>query len=178
MRIRPSRNVATGTRCVSTLFTRMACARDGLVIARADSLFERRCGGIASRKGRGQSRGRKRRRKIVSLARARARARARTRTSVAPIKIILIGNTYCLRIMPSSHGRNIDWPRNLYVAYDLFRVRAPWLLESEILSKWHSRKMQIRTIRECLLRIKTAGSEVPLYHHNAGYIEFRSDCSF
>ena len=43
-------------------------------------------------------------------------------TAFAPIKIILIGNTYCLRIIPSSHGRNTGWLRNLYVAYNVFRV--------------------------------------------------------
>jgi len=62
---------------------------------------------------------------VKDVARGQSRRKSGTRPAcdgVAPIKIILIGNTYCLRIMPSSHGRNTGWLRNLYVAYDVFRV--------------------------------------------------------
>lgn len=94
------------------LFTRMACARQASS-SRADSLFEDHrviYGGIV-KDGRARP-----------IATQKQKGTRPACDGVAPIKIILIGNTYCLRIMSSSHGRNTGWLRNLYVAYDVFRV--------------------------------------------------------
>jgi len=50
--------------------------------------------------------------------------------------------------MPSSHGRNAGWLRDLYVAYDVFRVALVHSVESEIHPSDPARaKMQIRANR-------------------------------
>lgn len=118
--------------------------------SRADSLFE------DHRVTRAMIRRHRERRRARPIA---TQKRKETRHGVAPIKIILIGNTYCLRIMPSSHGRNTGWLRNLYVAYDVFRVALVTLRIRDLPSGF-MKNADSRDIRDEGKEIETAAIRV------------------
>lgn len=148
----------TGTRCVTHVIIHAHGMR-----ARAHTLvqprhrerihFSRDAAARLRRKGRatGQSRGRKDGEKVPSAPpppRARARAiKASLQSKLSWSVTRTVSTNYAVQ----SRTQHRDRPRNLYVAYDLFRVALPRLLlrirdllERAQVAPW---KMQIRTIR-------------------------------